>query len=291
MRFFFIGISALLLATSGHLYWLSRLNGPEVYPADTFLQTVTNKKALVVVAHDDDAIGCAGTITTLTKAGWEVHYLTFYGHYRAEDNPVRKKEATRAGEIQQMASVRLIDFALQRSDTVKAPWLPIPYAAFDTYFYMDSLRQFIAQAIAAVQPSVVFSLDNIIGGYGHPEHVATAQAVLDVWSANRAVPGYPVERVYQAVFPPTLNENILSGNPAFLATKDVYGAEGSPHPTTEIDITAVSKAKKQVMKTYKSQHRNLKKIWPYYHVYPHWIYFQLFDKEYFHVVSSPPQLK
>lgn len=61
-----------------HLQSLSQLLGNETFAEDEFLGSVRNKTALVVVAHDDDAIGCAGTISNLTKEGWKVHFLTFY---------------------------------------------------------------------------------------------------------------------------------------------------------------------------------------------------------------------
>ena len=262
--------------------WLANLNGDETYPKDKFLESESNKTALVVVAHDDDAIGCAGTISQLQKKGWKIHFLTFYGNWRKEDNPSRKSEVMQVSEIQRFASVSLIDFSLQRSDTVKEPWRPVPYSRFDEYMYVDSLKGIIARAIERHQPSVLFTLDNIIGGYGHPEHVCVSQSAPDVCQEMK---DSSVEKIYQAVFPRTLNENVLENNPAFISAKKVYQAEGSPDPTVEIDIYHSSKEKKRVMLAFHSQKRNLKKIWPYYGLYPHWLYFRIFDKEYFRVID------
>jgi LmbE family N-acetylglucosaminyl deacetylase len=282
----FLAILVLIVSVVvWHVYSLFSLNGNEVYPADTFLDTVSNKTALVIVAHDDDAIGCTGTISTLTKKGWKIHFLTFYGHYREEDNPIRKKEVEQVAKIQQLASINLVDFSLQKYDTVREPWMPIPYSRFRDYMYVDSLKSIIAGAIEKYRPSVLFTLDNIIGGYGHPEHVCVSQSALDVSEELKMNTGFPVEKIYQAVFPKTLNENTLKDNPAFIAAKTVYQAEGSPLPTVEIDIYPVSKEKKEVMLAYASQKRNLKKIWPCYEVYPHWLYFKIFDKEYFNVIA------
>ena len=80
VKLFAILAMIVIIAVSVHLYWLTRLNGSEVFPRDTYLDSETNKAALIVVAHDDDAIGCAGTISELTKKGWKVHFLTFYGN-------------------------------------------------------------------------------------------------------------------------------------------------------------------------------------------------------------------
>ena len=230
-----------ILTLMGHLYWLSSLNGNEVFPQDTFLSSVSNKTALVIVAHDDDAIGCAGTISELTKKGWKVHFLTFYGRWRAEDNPIRKKEVEQVARIQQLASTNLIDFSLQKSDTVKEPWMPIPYARFREYMYVDSLKNIIAATIEKYNPSVLFTLDNVIGGYGHPEHVCVSQSALDVCEENKMSSDFSVEKIYQAVFPRTLNENVLKNNPSFIATKKVYQADGSPMPPLKLIFTVVQK--------------------------------------------------
>lgn len=280
-KFFTISILVITIAIVAHLYWLSSLNGSETFQPDTFLDNELNKTALVIVAHDDDAIGCAGTISELTKKGWKVHFLTFYGHWRAQDNPIRKKEVEEVAKIQHLSSINLIDFSLQKSDTVKEPWRPIPYSRFPDYMYVDSLKTILSGVINKVKPSVLFTLDNIIGGYGHPEHVCVSQSVIDVCEQEKMRADFSVKKIYQAVFPRTLNENVLKNNPAFIAAKKVYQAEGSPIPTVEINIYKSSKDKKQVMLTYESQKRNLRKIWPYYHVYPHWLYFKIFDKEYF----------
>jgi LmbE family N-acetylglucosaminyl deacetylase len=271
-----------IVAIAAHVYWLSGLNGDDVYPQDTFLDQVANKTALVIVAHDDDAIGCAGTIIELTKKGWTVHFLTFYGNHRKEDNPTRKIEVAKVAKIQKLASVNLLDYSIQKSDTVQEPWMPIPYSQFSAYMQVDSLKSIIANAITQYKPSVLFTLDNIIGGYGNPEHVCVSQCALDV-TVNKNT---SVERIYQAVFTRTLNENVLHDLPVFIAAKKVYNAVGSPVPTVEVDIYNSAREKKEVMLTYKSQERNLKKIWPYYDVYPYWIYFNIFDKEYFNVIDA-----
>ena len=69
---------AAVIVVAFHLNWLYRLHGNERYPEDKFLANASRKIALIVVAHDDDAIGCAGTTSELTANGWQVHFLTFY---------------------------------------------------------------------------------------------------------------------------------------------------------------------------------------------------------------------
>jgi len=44
------------LLISGHLVYLNHLAEADDYPKDMFLEFENNKKALIIVAHDDDAI-------------------------------------------------------------------------------------------------------------------------------------------------------------------------------------------------------------------------------------------
>ena len=147
MKIILVLLLVTLAAIVAHLIWLSRLNGEETYLDDTYLDLTQNKTALVIVAHDDDAIGCAGTISELTRKGWKVHFLTFYGNWRAQDNPIRKQEVAEVAKIQGLATTELIDFSIQKSDTVQEPWRPIPYEKFPEYMEVDLLKKMIAQAI------------------------------------------------------------------------------------------------------------------------------------------------
>jgi len=280
----FILIVALLII-AGNIYYLSTFKGNEKYPADTYLGTESNKTALIIVAHDDDAISCAGTVTQLEKKGWKIHYMTFYGNWKKEDNPLRKKEVTAAAKIQKIASIDLVDFSMQKSDTVKEPWMPIPYSKFPEYLKIDSLKIFIANAIEKYKPSVLFTLDNITGAYGHPQHACVSQCIIDVCNEQKALPSFTVNKIYQAVYTRTMNEKIMSKYPVYIAAKKVYQVDGMPPPDVEINIYGNAKEKKEVMNVYESQKGNLKKFWPYYNWYPYWIYFKIFDKEYFRVIT------
>lgn len=282
-KFLLASLIIICLLIAGHLFYLSSLNTKKTYPEDSFLNTVKNKTALIVMAHDDDAISCAGTISQLTADGWKVYFLTFYGNWHPEDNPIRKKEVQKTAEIQKLAGLDLIDFSMQRSDTVKEPWKPIPYSQYPVTMKGDSLQLLIQNAIQKYQPTVIFTLDDIMGGYGHNEHTYVSQTVLTICRESDTIPGFPVQKIYQPVFPPDMNEKVLKNIPAFAAAKKEYKLSASPSPTVEISITETARQKKATMLAYASQHRNLKKFWPYYNWYPSWIYFRIFDKEYFRV--------
>jgi hypothetical protein len=85
-------LGALILTIIiGHLIYLNNLSKADSYPIDTFLQNQTNKKALIIVAHDDDAISMSGTISNLVNNGWEVQELCFYQGFENKDS-IRKRD-------------------------------------------------------------------------------------------------------------------------------------------------------------------------------------------------------
>ncbi len=275
----------LLLATGGHLYYLSTIRGNEVFKEDTFLENEPNKTALIITAHDDDAISCSGTTTALVKKGWKIYFTTFYGNWRKQDNPIRKIEVEKVAEIQGLAGIDLIDFSIQKTDTVKEPWMPIPYNKFPGYFKIDSLKILISNAIVKYQPSVIFSLDNITGAYGHPEHACVSQCIVDICQEMSERDSVSVRKIYQAVYTKSMNEKIVGDTPVYTAAKKIYNKGGMPSPDVEINIYESAREKKEIMCAFHSQKRNLKKFWPYYNWYPYSIYFRIFNKEYFRIIN------
>lgn len=54
----------------------------ETFLNDTLLQNIEPKRAMIIVAHDDDMCGMAGTISKLNKDGWEIAVVSFQSHRR-----------------------------------------------------------------------------------------------------------------------------------------------------------------------------------------------------------------
>jgi hypothetical protein len=158
-----IGISIILIgicAVSAHIIYLYTLRTNEKYLQDTYLKNVQNKTALIIVAHDDDAAPLSGTTSLIAANGWDISFMCFYTNlYRPEEKPIRKLEMKKAAEIQGFKNLELIDFTLRNClDTVKQPWIPIPYEKFTDNFKIDSLKLYILNAIQRYHPSVIFSL-------------------------------------------------------------------------------------------------------------------------------------
>jgi len=184
-----------------------------------------------------------------------------------------------------------------------------PYADFKYIFLIDSVETTILNLINKYQPSVIFTLDNIIGLYGHTDHVLISQSILNVCNRNKSIDNFPVERIYQSVMPPSQTTGVMVKyqkfrqflkpsriismiqNKGFEASiyvnaKRIYGCTGMPLPDTKIQIDTLSKYKKEFLTCWSaSETKNLKRFIPLYHWYPHWIYYKIFDYEYFETIA------
>ena len=280
-----------ILAIGGHIYYLSTLAAKETYPDDQYLQAEQNKNALIIVAHDDDMIGSAGTITMLSKQGWKIREMCFYqqgGLYFKKDsikNPIRKMSLNKVATIQGLQGVDPVDFNFRNDMETEKSYFPMPYAQFSKNYKLDSLDLYIAAYIERNKPSVIFTLDSVMGGYGHPDHVVVSQTVIKYCRSHKNDPGFPVKKIYQAVFPPSLSENVLSPLPVYKEAKKVYETNGMPLPDVQVNFYEYAKQKKQAMLTYTTEQNSLQKIWPWYNWYPSWIYFKIFDRDFFKVID------
>jgi len=276
-----IGICTVAL----HIIYLFTLTPKEKYPEDSYLKNEQKKTALIIVAHDDDATGFSGTTSLLAANGWDINFLCFYTHlHRPEDNPIRKQEMKKVSEIQGLKNLDLIDFAIAKNKS-KQGYMPIPYNQFPEYYKIDSLKMYIQDAIMRYNPSVIFTLDNVIGLYGHPEHVLVSQVIMEVCGLYKDSLDFFVKKIYQSVLPYTQAEKIMRNKAVYSEGKRIYGCDGMPSPDVQINISTFASTKKKVILAHASQHRNLKKFIPYYHYYPGWLYFGIFNKEYFRLIN------
>ena len=278
-------VAFMITIIIGHLIYLNNLSKADSYPLDIFLKNQTNKNALIIVAHDDDAISMSGTISYLIDNGWEVRELCFYQSFENKDS-IRKRDLKTASKLLGMKDVEYYDIELRKHrDTIEKPWLPIPYSDFDIAFNRIAAVNHIEKIIKKNNPSVIFTLDDIMGGYGHPDHVFISKLIIEYCIQHQADSVFSVERIYQAVFDPKMNEMILKDMEAFQLAKKVYNVIQSPKPDVYVSLHGYETVKKKALLTFTTEQNSLTKIWPYYNYYPANIYFKIFDKEYYRVLK------
>jgi len=267
---------------------LRRFAATEVFPADTYLDTVANKRALIIVAHDDDDCMMAGTIAKLTADGWAIKQLSFKMNIAAGEN-------RNPAHIICEGSETILDDEVYRlgTDTMKYPYMPIPYAEIKKQFLHKKVTDALIVQINEFNPSVLFTLDNIKGGYGHPDHIFLSQLVLDLFVEGKL----NAQRVYQSVITRHMEDEIdlwqkpkmeKWGYPQPGPKADkLYGIDGIPIPDIQIIVVDQAEIKMAYLRAYpESARKNLRKYIPYYEEFDAKQYFSIFDREFFRVLDQ-----
>ncbi|WP_179335008.1 PIG-L deacetylase family protein [Winogradskyella costae] len=268
---------------------LKRFVPTENYPADVFLDTVSNKRAVIIVAHDDDDCAMSGTIAKLKVNGWKIKQLSLQSH-------IIEKTGKNPADIICEGNERLLKNGLYRIglDTIKNPYLPIPYRDISAQFLTKKVATAIINKVNEFKPSVIFTLDNVKGGYGHPDHIFISQLVKDLFE-NGAL---EIKKIYQSVYTDQMEREIIDNwlgakmkkwgypSPSDIANK-MYGIDGMPEPTVQINIAEVAGMKMDYLRAYDEDVRkNLRKFIPYYEIFDAKTYFEIFDKEFFRVLEK-----
>jgi len=290
MRRIIIGIViAAILIIGIHYLYLGRKAPTETYPDDIYLDSVNQKSAVVIVAHDDDAISAAGTITRLCQAGWNIKELCFYntvtGDKENERILQRQQDILKVKEIEGLSDFTFVNLPFRNITNRQVPeYMPLSNEEFDRQYDKDTLLFYIRRFIEANKPSIIFTLDNNIGGYGNPDHIIVSRLVLEECLQRKNDSDFSVKYIYQPVFTPSMAKNILGDMPVYKAALSFYG-QGMPVPDVQVNIRETSTQKKSIMEAYTTEQNSIRRIWPYYNYYPASLYFSLFDREFFKTIK------
>lgn len=269
---------------------LKKFAATESYPNDSFLDTVSNKKALIIVAHDDDDCAMSGAIAKLTSQGWTIKQLSLQSHISTNKDKNPAHIICAGNELILQDGYYRIGL-----DTMQNPYLPIPYSKIKDQFLTQKVSDALITKINDFKPSVIFTLDNEKGGYGHPEHIFVSQLVKDLFDGDKIV----CQKIYQSVYTNHMEKEIVDkwlgermkkwGYPsASDIANDMYNITGMPDPTTQINILEVAETKKNYLMAYDEDVRkNLRKFIPYYEQFDAKVYFGVFDREFFRVIEKP----
>ncbi|MBL0341099.1 MAG: PIG-L family deacetylase [Bacteroidetes bacterium] len=159
---------------------LKKFAAVESYPVDNFLDTVLNKKAMVIVAHDDDDCAMSGTLAKLKAEGWQIQQLNFVVHNKNESSISKVYSGNKS----------IVEDGIYRpgKDTIEFPYVPISREEMEKQFLREKITKGLLENINSFHPSVIFTLDNEMGGYGHPEHIYLSQLVVDLYKQKKSIP-------------------------------------------------------------------------------------------------------
>lgn len=263
----------------------------EMYPDDTLLNSaVPNRKAMIVMAHDDDMSSMVGTISQLNKKGWEIIALSF--PQTAERNEAHIKAC-----VPILDSVRFFSFSHEQFrndlDSNETLYAAIPREKFDKVFNKSIVQTELLKHIREFNPDIIFTLDNEIGAYGHPEHVLISSMVLELAVADSIKPSF----IYQNVYTPHMATTIMSrqskkmkewgldGN-GWENAKAIYKVKGMPEPTAQINILSEAEIKMGYLKSYNERERKTIGFYvPGFEDYSAQEYFSIFNREFFKVIK------
>lgn len=270
---------------------LTRLAPTETYPDDTYLKSTSKKRAMIVVAHDDDSGAFSGTIAQLNAAGWEIIHICLQGE--DESRRARHREAIKLIADRAEFIPLAHDELRNDIDSVKYGYLPIPKSKFGEIFNLEPVREYLTESINKFDPSAIFTLDDDLGGYGHPEHVMISMMVRELAETGVINP----DRIYQCTYTPHMEEQIVEirlgnklkkwGYPdTYKIAKETYQVDGMPEPTVQINIQSEAEAKMNHLRGYgEPEKKNLRKFIPYFEDYSAEKYFAVFDREFFRVLE------
>ncbi|MES2343845.1 MAG: PIG-L family deacetylase [Pseudomonadota bacterium] len=249
------------------------LNDNHVPTRRSLLVEDAPKTVMAIWAHPDDEITSAGTLANLAREGATVVliYLTRgeaardTGYSREELAEVRRLEATAAGDALGGHAVEVLEWpdgGLSRSDA-------------------DAIKQVLRKRIDHWKPSVLISFDEKVGYYGHPDHIAVGR-----WARELAQEDNSVRRLYQATLPQALIKIALKRVAAFRNNYPTEAGAGLPAPTVAVPIRKMAAVKRRLLDVHLSQAKVIADVQPAYDRVPAWLYYRLFDREYFALAMS-----
>lgn len=265
----------------------------ETFPDDTILRGLSHQKAMVITAHDDDMCAMAGLMSSLHKQGWKIVSLC-----------IRNQDASRNAAHERACknlidSASFFDFthAQMRKDSAEFTYDAIPKHQFTATFDHQLVQQELIQKVNRFQPSVIFTLDHEIGGYGHPEHVFISQLVLDLAKADSIAPAY----IYQSVYTDHMEESIMARHARRMKSwgfpgdgwekaKQAYQVDGMPEPSVQVNIFEEAEAKMNYLMSYNERERKTMGFFiPAFFEYTAQEYFAIFDREFYRIINFQTQ--
>lgn len=188
------------------------------------------RKALVIVAHPDDAeFLCGGTLARWCAEGWEVNYvLATSGDMGSHDPEMTRERLVVVREEEQRQAAKVLGVG-------KCVFLRYPDG------FLEDTAEFRGQLVRQIrrfQPDLVVTWDPFRRGFNHRDHRLSGQAALDaVYPLARSHLSYP-EHLEEGLEPHRVQEVLLAG---------------TDQPDYYVDVSDFFHKKIQALRRHKSQ--------------------------------------
>jgi LmbE family N-acetylglucosaminyl deacetylase len=128
------------------------------------------------------------------------------------------------------------------------------------YDNKDSIKQVIMDKIEKFKPHILITYDSEIGGYGHPEHLVSAELTEDIFLENSENPGFTPEYLLQITLSDDLENFLVAGSPNYEPMRNKQNSNGLPAPNAALDIRSFWPQKNEAAHCHTSQFKTLKKF-------------------------------
>jgi N-acetylglucosamine malate deacetylase 2 len=274
-------------------YFKAQIQDNSIPQTETLIPDNLPKKALAIFAHPDDEITIIGTMRLLKQQGVEtsICYMTrgeaglngsiidvskikeladtSLNKLKKQLGQRRTKEVDNIAEILELNNHEMFDFP--DSGTSDVP--------------MDSLKKVVRALIQKYKPSVLFTLDDKVGLYGHPDHRNVSRAVLEVFQEDKGKADFAPRKLYQVTLPKQMIAFALKIADGFRKNYPRDPAKGLPQADVCVNITPFGTYKRNAMLAHVSQRPTFDDMQPGFATIPPSIYFRIFDREYFHLIE------
>jgi len=232
-------------------------------------------RVLAIFPHADDETIAGGLILYLKQKGAAIHLLTLCEH-----NEMRMNELNCSAEKLGIENVEVFGF-------VNNSWEDIMNNNISFWYdNKDSIKQTITNKIQQFKPHILITYDSEIGGYGHPEHLVSAELTEDIFLENSKNPGFTPEYLLQITLTDELENFLVASSPAYEPTKKLTGSSGLPAPDFALDIRQYWPDKNQAALCHKSQFKTLNKFYIVYEEENKDNHINSFSREYYRVISN-----
>lgn len=283
----------IVLIIGGLWYLRSQIQDESIPETESLIPENAPKKALAIFAHPDDEITLIGTMRMLKQQGVEtsICYMTrgeaglngsiidvskineladtSLNKFKKQLGERRTKEVDNIAQILELNNHEMFDFP--DSGTSNIP--------------IDSIKKVIRAFIQKYQPSVLFTLDDKVGLYGHPDHRNVSRAVLEVFKEDKGKAGFSPKKLYQVTLPQNMINFALKIAEGFRKNYPKDPEKGLPQADICVYISPYGKYKRDAMLAHVSQRPTFDDMQPGFATLPPWLYFRVFDREYFHVIE------
>jgi LmbE family N-acetylglucosaminyl deacetylase len=206
-------------------------DAPEVTTIHSLVGSLRPRRAMVLVAHPDDAeFMCGGTVALLARAGWEVVQLVATNGNKGTKDPRRTSQMLAAEREQEQREAARILGAHE----------PIFLGFGDGELESDDeLRGLVVRELRRLRPTLVITWDGFRPGFNHRDHRRIGRATYDaIWPDSD-------DRLFYAEH---LDEGLEPHRPHMM----LLGGAGEPdvyvdvEPVLETKVEAVSAHVSQV---------------------------------------------